>query len=172
MAGAARGGLLFRAILALLALPVNVTLTIPALLLVATRPVDAAFATGPAWLTALGAALLGLGLGLLVTTVRAFYRIGKGTLAPWAPPRHFVLAGPYRHIRHPMISGVVLILAGEAAVFAALALALWAAFFFAANALYLPLREEPALIRRFGTDYEAYRAHVPRWIPRLRPWRG
>ena len=44
------------------------------------------------------------------------------------------------------------------------------ALVFAVNAIYLPLVEEPGLQLRFGADYEAYRAAVPRWVPRLRPW--
>lgn len=31
--------------------------------------------------------------------------------------------------------------------------------------------EEPALARKFGTEYQAYRDPVPRWLPRLTPWR-
>jgi protein-S-isoprenylcysteine O-methyltransferase Ste14 len=45
------------------------------------------------------------------------------------------------------------------------------AIFAATNAIYFPLVEEPGLGRRFGRDYEEYRRHVPRWVPRLRPWR-
>ena len=41
---------------------------------------------------------------------------------------------------------------------------------FAVNALYLPLVEEPGLRKRFGADYDAYRANVARWLPRLSPW--
>jgi protein-S-isoprenylcysteine O-methyltransferase Ste14 len=38
----------------------------------------------------------------------------------------------------------------------------------AVNLLYLPLVEEPALVRRFGPDYERYMAEVGRWLPRIR----
>jgi protein-S-isoprenylcysteine O-methyltransferase Ste14 len=30
--------------------------------------------------------------------------------------------------------------------------------------------EEPHLRRRFGADYDEYRRHVPRWIPRIKAW--
>jgi protein-S-isoprenylcysteine O-methyltransferase Ste14 len=69
-----------------------------------------------------------------------------------------------------MITGVLCILVGEAALFGSVPLLTWAAAFFAVNAVYMPLVEEPGLRRRFGEGYEAYRAAVPRWIPRLRPW--
>ena len=61
-------------------------------------------------------------------------------------------------------------LLGEAALLGSLPLLLWAAAVFAVNAVYLPLVEEPGIRRRFGAEYDAYRADVPRWIPRLRPW--
>lgn len=44
------------------------------------------------------------------------------------------------------------------------------AVFALANALWMPLVEEPGLVRRFGEDYLAYKRAVPRWIPRRRPW--
>jgi len=28
------------------------------------------------------------------------------------------------------------------------------------------------LRQSFGAEYESYRAHVPRWLPRLTPWRA
>jgi protein-S-isoprenylcysteine O-methyltransferase Ste14 len=69
-----------------------------------------------------------------------------------------------------MISGVLAILLGEAALFASVTLLLWFAAVFAVNAVYFPLVEEPGLRKRFGAQYDAYRANVPRWLPRVRPW--
>jgi protein-S-isoprenylcysteine O-methyltransferase Ste14 len=69
-----------------------------------------------------------------------------------------------------MISGVLCVLLGEALAFASPAVLAWFAIVFAVNAVYFPLVEEPGLRRRFGADYEAYSAAVPRWLPRLRPW--
>ena len=69
-----------------------------------------------------------------------------------------------------MISGVLAILLGEASFFASRALFLWFAAFWLLNAVWIPLVEEPVLVRRFGEDYETYRRHVPRWLPRVRPW--
>jgi protein-S-isoprenylcysteine O-methyltransferase Ste14 len=109
---------------------------------------------------------------LVISTVTLFAKVGRGTLAPWDPTSTLVVQGPYRYVRNPMISGVLFILLGEAACFASLPLLIWFAAVFALNAVYLPLVEERGLRRRFGADYEAYRAKVPRWIPRLRPWTG
>ncbi len=69
-----------------------------------------------------------------------------------------------------MITGVFTILAGEALLLGSTAIAIWFGTFLAMNAIYFPLSEEPGLRRRFGADYERYRANVPRWLPRLRPW--
>jgi protein-S-isoprenylcysteine O-methyltransferase Ste14 len=124
-----------------------------------------------AWPLALaGLVLVALGLALVAWTVALFARIGRGTLAPWDPTSRLVVAGPYRHVRNPMISGVLAVLLGEAAVFASVPLLLWFAAVFLVNAVYFPLVEEPGLRRRFGDEYEAYRVSVPRWIPRRRPW--
>jgi protein-S-isoprenylcysteine O-methyltransferase Ste14 len=117
-----------------------------------------------------GALLIGLGLALMVRTVSLFARVGQGTLAPWDPTIRLVVLGPYRHVRNPMISGVLAVLLGEAVMLGSPPLAIWAGAFFTLNAIFIPLFEEPLLVRRFGADYEAYRAEVPRWIPRLRPW--
>lgn len=111
-----------------------------------------------------------LGLALFAWTVRLFGTVGRGTLAPWDATTKLVVRGPYRHVRNPMISAVALILAGEAIVFESWGLVILLAVFVAVNAIYFPLVEEPGLSRRFGSEYENYRAHVPRWLPRVGPW--
>jgi len=121
-------------------------------------------------LVVLGGLIAALGLALIVQTVALFATVGKGTLAPWDPTARLVVRGPYRRVRNPMISGVLCVLLGEALLFGSAAVLAWFALVFAVNAIYFPLVEEPGLRRRFGADYEAYRAAVPRWLPRLRPW--
>jgi protein-S-isoprenylcysteine O-methyltransferase Ste14 len=129
---------------------------------------DAALATWP--LALVGGVLVLLGLALVAWTVALFATVGRGTLAPWDPTSRLVVVGPYRHVRNPMISGVLSVLLGEAALFASLPLLFWFAAVFAVNAVYFPLVEEPGLRRRFGDEYDGYKANVPRWLPRLRPW--
>jgi protein-S-isoprenylcysteine O-methyltransferase Ste14 len=119
---------------------------------------------------ALGAALIATGLFLWLQTVRLLARVGRGTLAPWDPTQRLVVRGPYRHVRNPMISGVMFVLLGEAALLGSTGLLIWFAAFFAINAVYMPLVEEPGLERRFGDDYLRYKAHVPRWLPKPTPW--
>jgi protein-S-isoprenylcysteine O-methyltransferase Ste14 len=119
-----------------------------------------------------GAIVLAIGILLFAASLRRFASEGEGTLAPWDPPRRLVVRGPYRWVRNPMISGVVFVLFGEAAVLASRPHALWALTFLATNAIYIPLLEEPMLEDRFGASYAEYRRHVPRFLPRLRPWGG
>ena len=146
-------------------LPVTVTIVVPGLIL---WRAGAELAPWP--LATVGVALIGIGLALVTWTVSLFVRIGKGTLAPWDPTSRLVVVGPYRHVRNPMISGVLTVLLGESALFGSLPLLVWFGAVFALNAVYFPLVEEPGLRERFGEDYDTYRANVPRWLPRLRPW--
>jgi protein-S-isoprenylcysteine O-methyltransferase Ste14 len=117
-----------------------------------------------------GLGLLGVGLWLWLQTIRLFVSVGKGTLAPWDPPRRFVVSGPYRRVRNPMISALGFVLLAEGALLGSGAILILFAGFAIVNAIYIPLVEEPGLMRRFGRDYEEYRRAVPRWIPRRRPW--
>ncbi|MGH3752434.1 MAG: methyltransferase family protein [Pseudonocardiaceae bacterium] len=123
-----------------------------------------------ATLAVLGVLALAIGLALLAWTIFLFGREGDGTLAPWDPPAKLVLRGPYRHVRNPMISGVLFVLLGEAMLWASPALLGWFVLFFAVNQTVIPLWEEPSLARRFGEDYVRYTRHVRRWLPRVRPW--
>jgi protein-S-isoprenylcysteine O-methyltransferase Ste14 len=118
----------------------------------------------------LGLLLIGLGHVLMVATIRLFMTVGQGTLAPWNPTQRLVVQGVYRHVRNPMISGVFFVLLGEAILGASLPLLGWFILFVIANVIYIPLAEEPGLVKRFGAEYEEYRRNVPRWIPRLMPW--
>ena len=119
---------------------------------------------------ALAVLLIAIGLALFVWTVSLFATAGRGTLAPWDPTQRLVVTGPYRHVRNPMISGVLFVLLGEVALFGSLPLLAWAVLFFILNQLYIPRFEEPGLEERFGDGYRRYKQHVPRWLPRLRPW--
>jgi len=164
----------WRHLAAILLLPGTVTLVVPAAILSSGDGPDPGFGVGgiaEAAVIAAGAVLIGAGVLLWAWTVGLFARVGKGTLAPWDPTRRLVLEGPYRHLRNPMISGVFAVLAGEALVFGSGGLATWAAAFFAINWIFFVLHEEPELERRFGEEYRAYRAAVPRWIPRRTAWR-
>jgi len=162
---------LVRQLLAIVILPLNVAVVIP-LWLARRNGTQLALGAGAGQLAvqALGLALLGLGLVLFGASLGRFMRDGKGTLAPWDPPRRLVVRGPYRYVRNPMISGVLLVLFGEAGVLLSRAQLEWALVFLVLNLIYIPLVEEPMLIDRFGADYREYRRHVPGLLPRWRPW--
>lgn len=163
--------MLLRHLLSIAILPVSVTILVP---LWIAREYEARLEIGGDALhvaaQVAGVALIVLGLVLAASSIRSFATEGKGTLAPWDPPRELVVRGAYRYVRNPMISGVVFVVFGEALVLWSWPHACWAAFVLAANLVYIPLVEEPALARRFGPPYEEYRRNVPRIVPRRRPW--
>jgi protein-S-isoprenylcysteine O-methyltransferase Ste14 len=164
-----------RLIRAIVALPGVVTILIPALIVSGSREIRLGGPlSGPARLLpiSLGSALIGLGLWLLYKTISLFASRGQGTLAPWDPPRHFVVRGIYRRTRNPMISGIFSILLGESVLLGSGGLFGWFLVVAGVNTLYIPLLEEPQLAQRFGDEYELYRRHVPRWIPRRQPWQA
>jgi len=160
-----------RHFLSIAVLPFTATVLVP--LWIARRygvEVSAAASLAGWFARVVGVGFLALGLVFFTASVRRFAIEGRGTLAPWDPPRELVIRGLYRYVRNPMISGVVFILFGESLVLLSRAHALWAAAFLAVNLVYIPLIEEPQLERRFGPAYREYCKHVPRIVPRLRPW--
>jgi protein-S-isoprenylcysteine O-methyltransferase Ste14 len=83
-----------------------------------------------------------------------------------------VVSGFNRYVRNPVYLGSLLIFSGEALLFGSLRLLVYTAAGWAGAAVFVRWYEEPALTRRFGTEYEAYRRAVPAWRPRLHPWSG
>jgi protein-S-isoprenylcysteine O-methyltransferase Ste14 len=125
----------------------------------------------PAVLAAVGAVLVAAGVAVLLHAFARFVIEGIGTPAPVAPPEHLVVGGLYRYVRNPMYVAVTTTIVGQAALLGRPWLLLYAALFLATTATFVRLYEEPVLQQRFGTEYEAYRAGVPAWRPRLHPWR-
>jgi len=111
-----------------------------------------------------GKGALGFALAALAVQVVQFVRLGRGTPAPFDPPRTFVAKGPYRWSRNPMYLLYVVIMLAEAWAFSCPALVLYAAGFFALTHFFVVNVEEPGLRRRFGAEYEAYLKRVPRWL--------
>jgi protein-S-isoprenylcysteine O-methyltransferase Ste14 len=145
--------LFWKALLAFLALPAVVAFAVPLLLL------RRAAALWPP-----GAILVVAGSALLLWCVREFYVSGKGTLAPWSPPQTLVVTGVYRFSRNPMYVAVILVLWGWAAGFQSRGLAIYALAVMLAFHLRVVFGEEPWLARRYGRQWEGYRASVPRWF--------
>ena len=158
----------FRVFKAIMALPVPVSIIIPSFLLYFSgwQPSDIVL-----WRLLIGAVCFLAGLLLVVSTIRLFQKLGNGTHAPWDPTSKLVVSGPYAYVRNPMITGIVLILTGEALMLSSWAIGIWAIVFLVINMFYFPLSEEPGLRKRFGREYEEYCKNVPRYIPRLTPWK-
>jgi protein-S-isoprenylcysteine O-methyltransferase Ste14 len=138
--------MLWPAIFAFLALPGIVAFAVPLML------AHDHFKPLRAWTIGL-LPLLG-GIFLLLYCVREFYVAGRGTLAPWAPPRHLVTSGPYRYSRNPMYIGVATILIGWSIFFHSRLLAIYAlcvVIGFHIRVLYF---EEPWANRNFTDQWQ------------------
>ena len=116
----------------------------------------------------LGLIVAVLGLALAITCVLTFAFVGKGTPAPFDPPRALVVRGPYRFVRNPMYIGAGTALLGAALYYRSLALAGYALVFLLITHLFVMLYEEPHLRQVFGTSYEEYLRTVHRWMPTWR----
>lgn len=119
----------------------------------------------------LGAVVSITGLILTISTIRMFILIGKGTIMPWDPSRKLIVSGLYAHVRNPMILSINLLLIGQAMLFSSVGIAVLVIFSFIFNTIYFILFEEPGLEKRFGREYLEYKKNVPRWFPRLKPWK-
>jgi protein-S-isoprenylcysteine O-methyltransferase Ste14 len=99
--------MLMRHLTAILVLPCAMAIFIPIWIarrghVVYTTPHSPAGMLG----VAAGIVSMAIGLALFAASLFYFWSRGRGTLAPWDPPRRFVVEGPYRFVRNPMISGV------------------------------------------------------------------
>ena len=92
--------------------------------------------------------------------------MGGGTPGPWDAPRRVVARGPYRWVRNPIYLAALLVVLGEAWLFASPRLLAYAAAMAFCFHLFVTGYEERTLARRFGPAYLEYRRAVPRWIPR------
>jgi protein-S-isoprenylcysteine O-methyltransferase Ste14 len=117
----------------------------------------------------LGVLLIVVGLIPPVHVFVQFVRAG-GTPMPGAMTTRLVVTGFNRYVRNPIYLGAVAIFLGEALVLWRLSLLLYALAAWLGVGAFVRWYEEPALVRRFGSDYEAYRRAVPAWRPRMRPW--
>jgi len=120
----------------------------------------------------LGLAVVVVGGALALWCILTFVFVGKGTPAPFDPPRRLVVRGPYRFVRNPMYMGAALALAGAALFYGSWPLLVYTAVFLLITHLFVLLYEEPTLRRTFATEYEEYCRRVERWLPTLPGPRG
>jgi protein-S-isoprenylcysteine O-methyltransferase Ste14 len=120
-----------------------------------------------AWPQFSGLAICAAGAFIALSCVFTFAVIGKGTPAPFDPPRKLVVRGPYLFVRNPMYLGAALAVAGAALFFTSWALAAFVLGFLLVTHSFVLLYEEPTLRRTFGPDYANYCHRVHRWLPRM-----
>jgi len=128
----------------------------------------------------LGIPLFRLGGGMLVTLgciglLDSFVRFalqGVGTPAPVFPTRHLVVTGLYRYVRNPMYVAVVSTILGQALILGNVTLLEYGGLVWLLFHVFVLIYEEPTLRASFGSEYKTFCTEVPRWIPRLTPWRS
>lgn len=156
-------GLVLRSLFWTVLFPGTVTVLVPWLFFM---PADQHGLTR-AWYTWLGLPLIITGASMLLWSIYAFARDGKGTLSPADPARRLVIRGLYQYVRNPMYVGVVGVLSGEAVFFASMPLFGYTAVVFLIFNLFIRVHEEPYLKREFGAAYEQYCREAGRWLPRF-----
>jgi len=156
-------------------LPGTALVYVPALIFWLTRntPYAASFPPNSAIMWFAGLSFAAAGLILMCWTMKLFTtKGGGGTPAPWQPIKNLIIEGPYRYVRNPMLVGVNLFLTAEAILLQSIPILLWMIAFVALNTVYFALSEEHELEKRFGKPYADYKQNVPRWIPRLSPYKS
>ena len=103
--------------------------------------------------------------GLLLDGMAAGLFRRRGTaVEPWKPSTALVIEGPYRFSRNPIYLGFAVTYVGLA-----IAMNSWVALLLLLPCIvvvdrFVIQREERYLAAKFGAGYEAYRAHVRRWL--------
>ena len=118
----------------------------------------------PGWLAAAGSTAVVAGAGILVL---AALNLGRSlTPLPTPVPRGVLQTGGlYRFVRHPIYSGLLVLLFGSAATSgSAVRLVLAAALL---GLLTRKARWEEDMLRRRYPDYDDYARRTPRFVPRL-----
>jgi protein-S-isoprenylcysteine O-methyltransferase Ste14 len=134
---------------------------------ISIRPLDARIPVSlPDWLRLPGYALAVAGALLAGMCIATFVTKGRGTPAPFDPPREFVASGPYRYVRNPMYVGAVAVILGAGLVVSSPSIVLLAFAFLLITHLFVVLYEEPVLAGRFGASYARYCSSVHRWLIR------
>lgn len=123
-------------------------------------------------LRVVGGVLIIAGALVVLDSFARFALQGLGTPAPIFPTRHLVVSGFYRYVRNPIYSAVVSLIIGQALYVGSFRLLAYAAVVWLACHVFVLTYEEPKLRATFRAEYDVFCAHVPRWLPRLRPWQG
>ena len=120
----------------------------------------------------IGALMIAAGIAIVLDSFARFAVQGLGTPAPILPTRHLVVSGLYQYGRNPMYVGVLGMILGQGLLFGDGRLFAYGVLLWLGIHVFVVGYEEPTLRRSFGTEYEAFRRNVPRWTPRMSPWRS
>ncbi len=122
--------------------------------------------TLPAWTEILGIIFM-VGGGILALTCGGLFIVwGRGTPAPFDPPKEFVALGPYKYVRNPMYIGGLTVLIGWGLYLHSISILPLSLSVFLLVHLFALFVEEPGLEKRFGDSYLQYKKSVNRWIPK------
>lgn len=120
----------------------------------------------------IGALMIAAGIAIVLDSFARFALQGLGTPAPVLPTRHLVVSGLYQYVRNPIYVGVLWVVLGQGMLLGDGRLLVYGVLLWLGFHVFIVGYEEPTLRISFGSEYEAFRRNVPRWIPRLSPWRG
>lgn len=109
-----------------------------------------------------------IGISIFFFCIKDFIFKGKGTPAPYHPPKELVANGLYKFTRNPIYVGVLFVLFGEILLFESFILLFYSCLIFLIFHIFVITFEEPYLKSNFGNSYENYCNSVPRWLIRLK----
>jgi protein-S-isoprenylcysteine O-methyltransferase Ste14 len=135
-------------------------------LAISVRSFDTHLPLLPIWLRPPGFVLAAAGALLAGFCIATFVTKGRGTPAPFDPPREFVASGPYRYVRNPMYVGAAAVIFGAGLALSSPSIVLLALAFLLTMHLIVVVHEEPALAGKFGVSYQRYTSLVHRWLIR------
>jgi protein-S-isoprenylcysteine O-methyltransferase Ste14 len=158
--------LILKTLLFTLLAPCSVTLAVPYLLLRSRAEI---FPVHWNSLQLAGIVLIIAGVAIYIWCAGDFISKGKGTPAPYEPPKELVIKGLYRYSRNPMYVGVLSVVAGEALFFTSLSILIYTLALLLLFHLRVTLYEEPTLKRLFGQSFDDYCGRVPRWLSLHKP---
>jgi protein-S-isoprenylcysteine O-methyltransferase Ste14 len=96
---------------------------------------------------------------------------GHGTPAPFAPPTQFVVAGPYRYVRHPFAIALLGQGVGVGIAMGSIPVLAYVAVMMAFYYYAVRPGEERTLEARFGEPVRSYARAVRGFRPRLKPYK-
>jgi protein-S-isoprenylcysteine O-methyltransferase Ste14 len=114
---------------------------------------------------AIGAVVCVLGLSVAIWSRQTLAGNWSATVT-FKQGHELVQAGPYRFVRHPIYTGILLMILGS--VIAVGRLHSWLGFLIVCAGFWIKLKQEESLmLRHFPDEYPAYRARVKSLVPFL-----